>query len=88
MTDEEGVDSHQIAGVMGLDMALAELRTEAFLRLDLLLRQREGVLGRGLLQAQQPVMTAEQAMPTPHASSVELTWMPASASSLATRRAP
>ena len=37
VTDEEGVDSHQIAGVAGLDMALAELRTEAFQRLDLLL---------------------------------------------------
>ena len=38
VTDEEGVDGDQIAGVMGLDVALAELGAEAFQRLDLLVR--------------------------------------------------
>jgi hypothetical protein len=36
-TDEEGVDGQQIPGVVGLDVAFAELRAEAFQRLDLFL---------------------------------------------------
>jgi hypothetical protein len=51
--DEERVDSHEIASVMGLDMAFAELGAEAFKCLDLLFRPREGALGGGLLQPQQ-----------------------------------
>src|SRR5262245_11912444 len=65
VADEEGVDGHQIAGVMGLDVAFAELRAEAFQGLDLLLRQGEGTLGRDLLQAQQTVVPAEQAVAAP-----------------------
>ena len=50
---------------MGLDVAFAELRAEAFQGLDLLLRQGEGTLGRDLLQAQQTVVPAEQAVAAP-----------------------
>ena len=39
--DEERVDRHEIASVMGLDKAFAELGA-AFKCLDLLARQREG----------------------------------------------
>jgi hypothetical protein len=35
VTDEEGVDGQQITRVVGLDVAFAELRTEAFQRLDM-----------------------------------------------------
>jgi hypothetical protein len=68
MADDEGVDGDQIAGVMGLDVAFAELGAEALQRLDLLLRLRECALRRGLLQAQQAVVAAEQAMSAPYPS--------------------
>lgn len=53
--DEEGVDRHQGAGVRRPDMALAELRAEPL----------EQALGGGLLQAQQALVSGQQAVALP-----------------------
>jgi hypothetical protein len=64
--DEEGVDGDQVAGMAGLDVALAELRAEALQQADLLLRERDLALGGGLLQAQQALVAGQQAVAAPH----------------------
>ena len=46
--DKEGVHGHQIAGVVGLDMALAELGTEPLKQPDLFVRQAD-LLARDVL---------------------------------------
>jgi hypothetical protein len=68
VTHEERVDGHQIAAVVGLDVAFAELRAEAFEGGHLLLVELHDAVGRGLLQPHQPVVLAEQAVAAPHAA--------------------
>ena len=68
VTHEEGIDSHQIAAVVGLDVTFPELRAEAFERRHLFFVELHDAVGRGLLQSHQPVMLAEQAVAAPHAA--------------------
>lgn len=66
VADEEGIDGHQIAAVVSLDVSFAELLTEVLERRHLLLIELHDAVGRGLLQSHQPVVLAEQAVAAPH----------------------
>ena len=59
MTDEEGVDGHQLSGMASLDMAFAELGAERFQETDLLVGEFDPVLGRGLLQSEQTLLPGQ-----------------------------
>lgn len=66
--DEEGIDGHQLTGVVYLYMALAELRTEALQMAHLVIGQFDLLLACGLLEAKETLMAREQVMASPDAS--------------------
>ena len=63
----------------GFDVAFAELRRESLQQPDLLLAELDLALGRGLLQAKQPLVLGQQPVALPHpAYAPEETSMPSS----------
>lgn len=62
---EDGVDGHLSACMRGFDVALAELRREAFEQPDLLVPEFNHAFGGGLLKTQEPFMLGQQAVALP-----------------------
>lgn len=67
-TDEERVDRDEFAGVVHLDLTLAELGAEAFKQSHLLIGQLEGGFAMRLFEPQQAVVLREQIVPAPDAA--------------------
>lgn len=59
--------------MVGLDVAFAELRAEAFEGFDLFVRELHGPFGRGRLPPQQTIVAAEQAVAAPDAADARRT---------------
>jgi hypothetical protein len=66
--DEEGIDRDQRAGARRLDMALAELRAEAFELTDLFGAERDLARSAFFLQPQQALVLGQQTVALPHAA--------------------
>ena len=66
MADEGPVDDHELAAVVGLDMAFAELRDEAFEGRHLLFVELHDAVGRGHLQLHQPAVLGVPAVAAPY----------------------
>lgn len=71
--DEKGVDRHQLTGVVDLDMAFAELRTEALQMTHQVIGQLDLLLTCGTFEAQEALMAREQVMAPPNASDASRT---------------
>ena len=65
VSDVEGVDGKQRAGVGGIDMAFAELGIEAFKEPDLLVGELDGSLARVLLEADEALVFGEEVVTFP-----------------------
>jgi hypothetical protein len=63
--DEEGVHDDQLAGAVNLDLALAELRAEAFKQADLLVAELDLAFGDALFQPQQARLLGQQVVAAP-----------------------
>ena len=68
MSDVEGVDGKQRAGVGGIDVTFAELGIEAFKESDLLVGELDGSLARVLLEADEALVFGEEVVTFPDAS--------------------
>lgn len=64
--DEEGIHRHQVSGVLGLDVAFAELGAEPFQGPHLFVREVELLLPDRLFQAQKALVFVQEVMAAPH----------------------